>query len=93
MDQTNKTYFLLILSFLIFSFASAQRHADWLRYNKDTSVETDSLIYQKDSIISYWKEINRASLDISELYFWIVRFRSSAKLPKRPYGLGKSRNY
>jgi hypothetical protein len=69
MNPNFKTYYLLLLFVLAFSFSNAQRHADWLKYNKNTAVENDTLVKKTDSIITYWKEINRASLDISEVAF------------------------
>lgn len=69
MSPNFRTHYLLLLFLFAFTFSNAQRHADWLRYNKNTAVESDSLTQQKDSIVTYWKEINRASLDISEVAF------------------------
>lgn len=37
--------------------------------NESTDVVTDSLITQKDSVISNWHRINKASLDISQVSF------------------------
>ena len=69
MNQYLKAHYILILSFFVFSFSNAQHGADWLTFNKRTTVQEDSLVNQKDSIITHWKEINRASLDISEVAF------------------------
>ena len=69
MSPNFRTHYLLLIFLFAFTFSNAQRHADWLRYNKNTAVESDSLTQQKDSIVTYWKEINRASLDISEVAF------------------------
>lgn len=69
MNQHLRLRYLFILSFLVCSFSYAQRHADRLSYTNKTTVENDSLVQQTDSIVSYWKEINRASLDISEVAF------------------------
>ena len=69
MYQNLKTHYLLFFLFFIVTIASAQRHADWLQYTKETAIDNDSLVKTTDSIITYWKEINRASLDISEVAF------------------------
>jgi len=36
---------------------------------KNAKKPTDSLVVKKDSIISYWKKVNKASLDINEVSF------------------------
>lgn len=68
MIQNFKPYFLLIAVFLCFTYSNAQRHSNWKRYQDRTELK-DSIVAASDSIVTYWKSVNRASLDISEVAF------------------------
>ena len=69
MNINFKAHYILLFFLFVFTFSNAQRHANWLNYNKKVAIKKDSLIKQSDSVVSYWKEVNKASLDISEVTF------------------------